>query len=508
MQPLLEMKNITKIYDSGVRANDEVCFSLEEGEIHAIAGENGAGKSTLMKILCGAEKPTSGEIFLRGEKVSFHSPRDAQAHGIGMVWQHFMLVNEFPAYRNIYLGNEMFNKLGFLRDREMIAAAMAIAEKYSMPLDVTARCADLNVGQAQKVEILKVLARGAKILILDEPTAVLTPQETDELFRQLLLLKADGCSVVVITHKLNEIKRICDRVSILRAGKSMGVHRVADVSEEDISRLMVGAAVSLETEKSPARPADDAVEVCGLTVPGKGGKNAVNGISFRLRYKEIVCLAGVEGNGQRETVQTLCGLNRKYGGSVRVKGQDIAGMSVRRVRDLGVAHIPEDRIRTGCDVAGSVYDNLIALDYVKENKWGFLRERTLKKRCREQIEKYSIKGTVSQKLSYLSGGNMQKVVVARELESAPSVVIADQPTRGIDVGAISFIHKKLVEMRDAGCAVLLVSADLGEVYDLADRILVFHEGEITAEIADVKHTDEEQLGRYMLGVERMVIGNE
>ena len=508
MQPMLEMKNITKIYDSGVRANEDVCFSLEEGEIHAIAGENGAGKSTLMKILCGAEKPTSGEIYLRGEKVAFSSPRDAQALGIGMVWQHFMLVNEFPAYRNIYLGNESYNRMGFLRDKQMIAAAKSIAEKYSMPLDVTARCGDLNVGQAQKVEILKVLARGAKILILDEPTAVLTPQETDELFRQLRLLKEDGCSVVIITHKLGEIRRICDRVSILRAGKSMGVYRVSDVSEEEISRLMVGAAVTLQTEKSPAVPGGTAAEISDLVVPGSGGKNAVNGVSLRVRYGEIVCLAGVEGNGQKETVEVLCGLNRRYRGSVRIDGKEIAKLSVRGIRDLGVAHIPEDRIRTGCDVSASVYDNLIALDYVKQSRFGFMRERALKKECKERVEKYSIKGTIAQKLSSLSGGNMQKVVVARELESNPVLVIADQPTRGIDVGAISFIHKKLVEMRDAGCAVLLVSADLGEVYDLADRILVFHEGEITAEITDVKHTDEEQLGRYMLGVERMVIGNE
>ena len=508
MQPLLEMKDITKIYDSGVRANDGICFSLEEGEIHAIAGENGAGKSTLMKILCGAEKPTSGEIFLRGEKISFNSPRDAQAVGIGMVWQHFMLVNEFPVYRNIYLGNESYNRLGFLRDRQMIADAERIAEKYSMPLDVTAKCADLNVGQAQKVEILKVLARGAKILILDEPTAVLTPQETEELFRQLRLLKEDGCSIVVITHKLNEIKRLCDRVSILRGGKSMGVFRVADMSEEEISRLMVGVSVSSETEKTSAQPKEEAAAICGLIVPGKGGKNSVNGVSFRIRYGEIVCLAGVEGNGQQETVETLCGLNRRYRGVVRIAGKEIAKLSVRQIRDLGVAHIPEDRIRTGCDVNASVYDNLIALDYARQSRCGFLRGRALKTRCREQVEKYSVKGSITQKLSCLSGGNMQKVVVARELESDPVLVIANQPTRGIDVGAISFIHKKLVELRDAGCAVLLVSADLGEVYDLADRILVFHDGEITAEITDVKHTDEEQLGRYMLGVERMVRKDE
>lgn len=508
MQPLLEMKKITKVYDNGVLANEDVDFSLNEGEIHAIAGENGAGKSTLMKILCGAEKPTSGEIFFRGEKVAFSSPRDAQEVGIGMVWQHFMLVNEFPAYKNIYLGNEKYNKLGFLRDKEMIAAAKELAEKYCMPIDVTARCADLNVGQAQKVEILKVLARGAKVLILDEPTAVLTPQETDELFRQLISLKEDGCSVVIITHKLKEIKRICDRVSILRAGKSMGVHQVSDVSEEEISRLMVGAAVSAKTEKRPAEPGEVAAEVKDLVVPGKGGRNAVDGVSFRIRYGEIVCLAGVEGNGQRETVETLCGLNRRYEGVVCIGGRDIRGTSVKKIRDLGVAHIPEDRIRTGCDVNASIYDNLIALDYDKQSRLGFLRERSLKRRSRTQIEKYSVKGTLPEKMTFLSGGNMQKVVVARELESDPVFVVADQPTRGIDVGAIAFIHRKLVEMRDAGCAVLLVSADLGEVYDLADRILVFHDGQITASITDVAHTDEEQLGRYMLGVERMEPADE
>ena len=261
MRPLLEMKHITKIYDSGVCANDDVSFSLEEGEIHAIAGENGAGKSTLMKILCGAEKPSSGEILLRGQKVSLHSPRDAQAAGIGMVWQHFMLVNEFPVYRNIYLGSEPKNRFGFLRDRQMIAEARELAKKYNMSVDVLAKCGELTVGQAQKVEILKVLSKGTKILILDEPTAVLTPQETDELFHQLLLLKEDGYSVVIITHKLNEIKRICDRVTVLRAGKSVGVYRVADVTEEEISSLMVGSAVSLQTEKTPSSPEGVAAEV-------------------------------------------------------------------------------------------------------------------------------------------------------------------------------------------------------------------------------------------------------
>ena len=337
MQPLLEMKDITKIYPNGVAANEGACFSLAEGEIHAVAGENGAGKSTLMKMLSGAEKPTSGEIFFRGERVNFRSAKDAQALGIGMVWQHFMLVNEFPVYRNIFLGCEDCGKLGFLREKKMRVAAEELAGKYDMAVDIRAKCGDLPVGQAQKVEILKVLARGAKVLILDEPTAVLTPQETEELFRQLLLLKEDGCSIVIITHKLREIKRLCDRVTVMRAGRTLGTYDVSEVTEEDISRLMVGSSVKTEPDKLPFSPGEEVANVSDLHISGRGGKEAVSGVSFAVHRGEILGLAGVEGNGQKEAAEVLCGLIRKYRGLVTVEGQELAGRSVRRIRALGVA---------------------------------------------------------------------------------------------------------------------------------------------------------------------------
>lgn len=505
MQPLLEMKDITKIYPNGVAANEGACFSLAEGEIHAVAGENGAGKSTLMKMLSGAEKPTSGEIFFRGERVNFRSAKDAQALGIGMVWQHFMLVNEFPVYRNIFLGCEDCGKLGFLREKKMRVAAEELAGKYDMAVDIRAKCGDLPVGQAQKVEILKVLARGAKVLILDEPTAVLTPQETEELFRQLLLLKEDGCSIVIITHKLREIKRLCDRVTVMRAGRTLGTYDVSEVTEEDISRLMVGSSVKTEPDKLPFSPGEEVANVSDLHISGRGGKEAVSGVFFAVHRGEILGLAGVEGNGQKEAAEVLCGLIRKYRGLVTVEGQELAGRSVRRIRALGVAHIPEDRLRTGCDPDGSIFDNLIALCCDSESRLGFLREKRLKARVKEVIGRYSVKGTPGQKMCSLSGGNMQKVIVARELEASPVLLVADQPTRGVDIGSIAFIHQKLTELRDRGGAVLLVSADMSEMFALSDRILVFHGGEIVAEITDVQGTSEEQLGRYMLGIDRMEV---
>ncbi len=496
------MRGITMRYPNGVLANDNVDFSLREGEIHAIAGENGAGKSTIMKILCGAQTPTSGEIFLRGEKVEIDSPKTATALGIGMVYQHFMLVNEFPVYQNVFLGVERCSKGGVLNKEEMIRETRALSEKYHMQVDPEALCGSLPVGVAQKVEILKVLARGSRLLVLDEPTAVLTPQETRQLFEQLQKMREDNCTIVIITHKLKEITALCDRVTVLRQGKNMGTYPVSDVTEEDISRLMVGNDVALTLKKAPARPGETLVWVKDLTVPGAGGKNKVNHVSFRVRRGEILCLAGVEGNGQHQVAECLTAANKRYSGEIRVMGRDIARADIRAVRALGLSHIPEDRMTFGTDQKASILENLISIRAERDSTLGFIPYAALRKRGERQLKDYAVRSSLRDSISSLSGGNMQKVVIARELEEDPDIVVADQPTRGVDIGAIAFIHKRLVEMRDKGSAIVLVSADMAEVFNLADRILVFHDGEISAEITEVNHTTEEQLGRYMLGLER------
>ena len=413
-----------------------------------------------------------------------------------------MLVNEFPVYQNIFLGVELCGKGGVLDKKQMVARTRELSQKYNMAVDPEALCGSLPVGVAQKVEILKVLARGSRLLILDEPTAVLTPQETDQLFEQLRKMREDNCTIVIITHKLKEITALCDRVTIMRQGKDMGTYDIADMTEEDISRLMVGSDVSLTLDKTPARPGEVLVRVKDLTVPGAGGKNKVNRVSLQARRGEILCLAGVEGNGQQQVVECLTAERKGYTGEITVMGKDIRSAGIRAVRSLGLCHIPENRMTTGTDQSAPILENLISTRVEKESRLGFIPYAAFEKRGEEQMKDYAVKGSLKDPISSLSGGNMQKVVIARELEEDPAVVVADQPTRGVDVGAIAFIHKQLVRIRDQGSAILLVSADMAEVFNLADRILVFHDGEIAAEITDVKHTTEEQLGRYMLGLER------
>jgi len=500
----IEMRDITKVYPNGFVANKNINLSIEKGEIHAIAGENGAGKSTIMKILYGAEK-ADGRIFLDGKEVNITSPRVANSLGIGMVYQHFMLINQFTACENIFFGIEKTNFLGVLKKKAMMQEAKELCLKYNMQVDLNERCENMSVSTLQKVEILKVLARGANIIILDEPTAVLTPQETEQLFIQLRLLRDSGYTIIIITHKLKEIKQLCDRITIMRLGETMGTYNVADVTESDISRLMVGREIGVAMEKNPSVIGKKMLEVKNLTIGGKGGKNAVENISFVAREGEILCVAGVEGNGQREVVEVITGTNKKYKGDILFDGENIKKLNIRKIRQRGLAHIPEDRLRTGCDANATMFDNLISLDYRKNSVAGFLRTRKLLKRGNEQIKKYGIKGSINNKLFMLSGGNMQKVIVARELESNPKLIVADQPTRGVDIGAIESIHAELVKMRDQGKAIVVISADLAEVFRLADRIIVFHEGKITANIRDVNTVDEMQLGKYMLGVEKMNI---
>ena len=500
MGELLCMKGITKRYGNGVLANEHASFSLRESEIHAIAGENGAGKSTLMKILCGAQQPTEGTIELRGKPVRMTSPKVATSLGIGMVYQHFMLVDELPVYLNVFLGVE--KRRGLVLDKQaMIAQTRALCEKYDMPVDPLALCGDLPVGLRQKVEILKVLVRDAKIIILDEPTAVLTPQETEQLFKQLRILRDARHTIVIITHKLREMKELCDRITIMRHGKTMGAVNACDVSEQEISELMVGGSVRLKVAKADVTPGEIVAEMKAVTVPGSG-RPRLDGISFIARAGEILCLAGVEGNGQQQVIECLTG-QIGYRGSVKVLGKEVRGQSVRKIRDLGMAHIPEDRMTMGTNQRASLHENLISVDFDRNTVAGFLKSRALKARSEKQLKDFLVKGEIQTPISMLSGGNMQKVVVARELSQHPRLVIANQPTRGVDVGAIAFIHEKLIALRDAGCGIVLVSADMNEVFSLADRIIVFHEGRIAAEITDVANTTEQQLGRYMLGIDQM-----
>ena len=500
MSDLLCMKNITKRYGNGVLANEDASFSLREGEIHAIAGENGAGKSTLMKILFGAEQPTSGSIELHGKPVKLSSPKVATSLGIGMVYQHFMLVDELPVYLNVFLGVE--KRKGLLLDKQaMIDATRALCEKYDMPVDPTALCGSLPVGLRQKVEILKVLARGAKIIILDEPTAVLTPQETEQLFKQLRILRDAQHTIVIITHKLKEMKELCDRITIMRQGKTMGVVNVCDVTEQQISELMVGGTVRLKVDKADVAPGEVLAEMKNVTVPGDG-RPKLDNVSLTARAGEILCLAGVEGNGQQQAIECITG-QIGYKGSVKVLGEEVRGKSIRMIRDLGLAHIPEDRMTMGTDQKASLHDNLISVDFDRNCRLGFLKDKALKARSDEQLTKFLVKGEKHTPISMLSGGNMQKVVIARELTKGAKLIIANQPTRGVDVGAIAFIHEKLVELRDQGCGIVLVSADMSEVFSLADRIVVFHEGHVAAEITDVAGCSEQQLGRFMLGIDRM-----
>jgi len=501
---LLQMSKITKVYSNGIVANDGVDFSIKKGEIHSLVGENGAGKSTLMKILFGLEQPEDGEILLNGKSITINSPNSAIEHGIGMVHQHFMLVPSLTVAENIVLGSEP--KKGLYTDiNKAISDTEELSKKYNLIVDPTAKIQDLPVGIKQKVEILKALYRGAEILILDEPTAVLTPQETKELFEELHVLKDKGTTIVFISHKLQEIKELCDRLTIMRNGKSQGVFNVVDVSEADISRLMVGRDVILEVEKDTAVPQNVFLKVENLTVINDFGKNAVNNVSFSVRKGEILGVAGVEGNGQGELVEIITGLKKINFGEVLINKKSIKSLSVKDIRNLGTAHIPEDRMTYGVADAIDIEQNLISDKYDSDKFTGkiFTKPKAIRDNSLKLIKEYNIKcGSPLQEVKMLSGGNIQKVVVAREFSSDPQLIIADQPTRGIDVGATEFIRKRLVALRDKGSAVLLVSADLNEVLELSDSLIVMYGGEITAYIEDTKSLSEEELGLYMLGINK------
>ena len=500
---VVQMKGITKVYPNGIAANQGVDLNIRRGEIHALMGENGAGKSTLMKMLFGLEQPTEGEIWVNGEKVNLSSPTVAISKGIGMVHQHFMLVPSLTVAENMVLGMVPKKSGLFIDKKKAVELTEEYSKRFNLHVDPTAKVMDIPVGMKQKVEILKALVRGAKILILDEPTAVLTTQETSELFRELVNLKKDGYTIIFISHKLNEIMEITDRMTILRGGRSMGVHNTSDVTPEVISRLMVGRDVVLKVEKDRAKPTDEVLRVRDLEYVNEWGKKMLDKVSFSVRKGEILGIAGVEGNGQKELVDMLFHLNTPNSGTVTVNGENIIGLSQRDIRKKGVSLVPEDRMLYGIAGAASIQENIIS-DRCGDkhlNKGLLFDMKAIHEEIDRLIQDYTVLcKSRDQRVDNLSGGNIQKVVVAREFSNDPCLIIADQPTRGIDVGATEFIRKKLVELSRSGIAVLLVSADLNEVMELSDSLIVMYGGKIAAYFEETDDLTDSVMGEYMLGL--------
>ncbi len=500
---ILEVRNITKVYDNGFVANKDISFKLFEGEIHAIVGENGAGKSTLMKMLFGMEQPTTGKILVRGVEAKIIDPEEAIKMGIGMVHQHFMLVPSFTVAQNLLLGLEP--KRGIFIDKsraEVITKELAL--KYNLHVEPSIKVEDLSVGKKQKVEILKALYRGAKVLILDEPTAVLTPQETEELFVQLKQLRNEGHTIIFISHKLKEVKEISDRVTVIRRGVCQGVYDTKDVSEQEISKLMVGRDVVLKYDKTSKMPEKVAFKVRGLSHT-IDDKKVLDNISFNIREGEILGIAGVEGNGQSELVDLITRNRRIQSGSIKLYDEDISNMGILETRKKKLSYIPEDRMSRGVAGEASIDDNILANKVAagEVGKGMILNIKEIKRRSADLIKHYLVKcQNGKQQIGMLSGGNIQKVVVARECSVEPRVLVAAQPTRGVDVGAIEFIHSQLLELRDKDSAILLISADLNEVLELSDSIAVMYEGEIVAYFEDSKEVTEEELGLCMLGLKK------
>lgn len=498
----IEMLNITKRFP-GIVANDNITLQLKKGEIHALLGENGAGKSTLMSVLFGLYQPEEGEIRKDGKKVAINDPNDANDLGIGMVHQHFKLVECFSVLDNIILGVET-TKGGFLQKEEAKKKVMELSEKYGLFVDPDALIEDITVGMQQRTEILKMLYRDNEILIFDEPTAVLTPQEIQELMTIMKNLAAEGKSILFITHKLAEIMQVADRCSVLRKGKYIGTVEISDTNPEKLSAMMVGRDVNFVVEKKPASPGEVVLDIRGMTVGSKRHKNnAVNNVSLQVRRGEIVCIAGIDGNGQTEFVYGLSGLEPLKSGTITMNGKDITHASIRERLTSGMSHIPEDRHKHGLVLDYSLEDNIVLQRYFEPqftSKAGFLKRKEIRDYANKLIGQYDIRsgqGAITKARS-MSGGNQQKAIVAREIDKNPELLIAVQPTRGLDVGAIEYIHKQLVAQRDAGKGVLLVSLELDEVMNVSDRILVMYEGEIVGEF-DPKKVTVEELGLYMAG---------
>src|SRR5687768_15576075 len=499
--PLLELRGITKRFP-GVLANDRIDFELAKGEVHALLGENGAGKSTLMNILYGLYHPDEGEIRLNGESVRIGSPRDAIDLGIGMVHQHFMLIPVMTVAENIVLANEP-TKGPFLDLAGAEKRVRELSTQFGLAVRPDARVASISVGMQQRAEILKALYRGADILILDEPTAVLTPQEARELFEIVRSLQGEGKSIVFISHKLNEVLEIADRITVLRQGKQIDTVPREGATQEGLARLMVGREVVLRVEKPPAEPGETLLQVEDLTVHDARDLEAVREVSFDVRAGEIVGIAGVDGNGQTELIDALTGLRRPSAGRIVAAGKDITSAGSRECLDLGVGHIPEDRQVRGLVLDFSLAENLALHDFRKEpdSRWGWLYPRRLVQRAARLLKEFDVRGGKPQTLAAaLSGGNQQKVVVAREVSRDPRILVAAQPTRGLDVGAIEFVHRRLVLERDEGRAILLLSFELEEIQSLSDRILVIYEGRIVGEYTP--GVTEEELGIAMTGGRR------
>lgn len=505
----IEMLNITKRFP-GIIANDNITLQLKKGEIHALLGENGAGKSTLMSVLFGLYQPEEGEIRKDGKKVVINNPNDANELGIGMVHQHFKLVECFSVLDNIILGVET-TKGGFLQKEEARKKVVALSEKYGLSVEPDALIENITVGMQQRTEILKMLYRENEILIFDEPTAVLTPQEIKELMVIMKNLAAEGKSILFITHKLAEIMEVADRCSVLRKGKYIGTVDIKDTTPEKLSAMMVGRDVKLVVEKKPAEPKEVVLDIQGMTIESKQHKkNVVNQVSLQVHRGEIVCIAGIDGNGQTEFVYGLSGLEPLKSGTITMNGIDITHMPIRKRLTSGMSHIPEDRHKHGLVLDYSLEDNLVLQRYFEPqfvNKFGFLKRKEIRNYADRLIEQYDIRsgqGAVT-KVRSMSGGNQQKAIIAREIDKKPELLIAVQPTRGVDVGAIEYIHKQLVAERDAGKGVLLVSLELEEVMNVSDRILVMYEGEIVGEF-DPKEVTVEELGLYMAGSKRKGAG--
>ena len=498
---VIEMREITKVFGEFV-ANDKINLELRKGEIHALLGENGAGKSTLMNMLAGLLEPTSGEIVVNGQVVKLDSPSKAASLGIGMVHQHFMLVEAFTVAENIILGSEM-TKNGVLDIARATREINELSERYGLAVDPSAKVADISVGAQQRVEILKTLYRGADILIFDEPTAVLTPSEIDELMAIMKNLVKEGKSIILITHKLDEIRAVSDRVTVIRRGKSIETVEIAGATNADLAEMMVGRSVSFKTEKQEAQPKEVVLSIRDLVVNENRGVPAVKNLSLDVRAGEIVGIAGIDGNGQSELIQAITGLRKIESGSVELKGQSIVGLHPRQITEMSVGHVPEDRHRDGLVLEMMISENIALQTYYKEplSKKGILNYSNIINYAKKLMQEFDVRAASEiVPASALSGGNQQKAIIAREVDRNPDLLIVSQPTRGLDVGAIEYIHKRLIQERDNGKAVLVVSFELDEILNVSDRIAVIHDGKIQG-VVTPETTNKQELGVLMAGGE-------
>lgn len=497
---VIEMLNIRKEFP-GIVANDNITIQLKKGEIHALLGENGAGKSTLMNVLFGLYQPEKGEIRVNGNPVNITNPNIANDLGIGMVHQHFMLVEPFTVTQNIILGSEPKTRFGTINLKKAEKEIQELSDRYGLKVDATAKIQDISVGMQQRVEILKTLYRGAEVLIFDEPTAVLTPQEITELIEIMRSLVKEGKSIILITHKLKEIMQACDRCTVIRKGKGIGTVNVDETNVNELASLMVGREVSFQVTKTPASPTEDVLEVRNLHVRDSRKVDIVKGLNLTVRAGEIVGVAGIDGNGQTELIEAITGLAKSYKGNVVLNGREVTNKSPRKATETGLGHIPQDRHKYGLVLDYTIGENIVLQTYYKKpySKNTILKHDEIYKKAEELIDMYDVRTpSAYTPARALSGGNQQKAIIAREVERSPDLLIAAQPTRGLDVGAIEFIHQKLIEERDKGKAILLISFELDEILDVSDRIVVMYDGRIVADV-NPRETNEQELGLLMAG---------